>query len=196
MFGLDIPADFSYNGKINYIQMDTGSFSKLMGKKKEVKEALAKNYSFSKTKPLLAIILDHELSPKEEKQVHTFLDAVSNLDLEVVVLTDSNLDSMHLPNVIYLPYSRKNRNEVLGAADMSLVFDFSDVEEMHLNGVIPISSKRKNLLDYNPSRETGNGFIYKKDSPWAIFEALVRARETFKLPYDWKHIVREGMKSV
>jgi len=85
---------------------------------------------------------------------------------------------------------------LLEAADMALVFEFSDVEEMLLNGVIPISSLRPEVSDYNPNRETGNGFIFKKESPWAIFAALVRARETFKFPYDWKHIIRQGMSSV
>ncbi len=176
--------------------MDTSSVGKLLAQKKEAKSILSKKLSFSKKKPLLGIFLDNELSKETEKKIHVFLEAVSELDIEVIVLADSNLDSLHLPNVIYLPYNRASRQMLLVATDMSLVFDFSDVDEMLLNGIIPISPTRAGVSDYNPSRETGNGFIYKKESPWAIFEATVRARETFKLPYDWKHMVRQGMGSV
>jgi starch synthase len=78
---------------------------------------------------------------------------------------------------------------------MALVFPFSDVEEIMLNGVIPISMNRPGIKDYNPNKETGNGFVYKKEDSWSIFAALVRAVETFKFPYDWKHIVRQGILS-
>ncbi len=176
--------------------METNSVSKLIQQKKETKASISKKYSFSNKKPLLGIFLDKDLSKDIENKVHVFLEASQELDVEVVVLADGNLDSLHLPNVIYLPYNRNNRKTLLEASDMALVFDFSDVEEMLLNGVIPISSLRPEVSDYNPNRETGNGFIFKKDSPWAIFAALVRARETFKFPYDWKHIIRQGMSSV
>lgn len=176
--------------------MEINSVGKLLAQKKEAKDILSKKFSFSKKKPLLGIFLDNELSEEAENRLHVFLEAVSELDVEVIVLADSNLDSLHLPKVIYLPYNRSSRQTLLVAADMSLVFDFSDVDEMLLNGIIPISSTRPGVSDYNPNRETGNGFVYKKESPWAIFEATVRARETFKLPYDWKHMVRQGMSSV
>ena len=176
--------------------MEINSVTKLIQQKKETKQILSKRYSFSSKRPLLGIFLDKELSKDVENKVHVFLEASQELDIEVVVLADSNLDSLHLPNVIYLPYNRTNRQTLLEATDMALVFEFSDVEEMLLNGVIPISSLRPEISDYNPNRETGNGFIFKKESPWAIFAALVRARETFKFPYDWKHLIRQGMSSV
>jgi hypothetical protein len=176
--------------------METNSVSKLLKQKKETKASISKKYSFSNKKPLLGIFLDKDLSKDAEKRVHVFLEASQELDVEVVVLADGNLDSLHLPNVIYLPYNRNNRKTLLEASDMALVFKFSDVEEMLLNGVIPISSLRPEVSDYNPNRETGNGFVFKKESPWAIFAALVRARETFKFPYDWKHIIRQGMGSI
>ena len=176
--------------------MDTSSVGKLLEQKKEIKKELSKKLSFSRKKPLLGIILDHELSEESEQNIRMFLEAAAVIDTEVIVLADSNLENLSLPNIIYLPYSRKNRKMILEAIDIALVFDFSDVEEMLLNGVIPISSSREEVADYNPNHETGNGFIYKQENPWCIFAALVRARETFKFPYDWKHIVRQGMGSV
>lgn len=176
--------------------MDLSSVGQLLRQKGAAKKDLAKIFSFSFKKPLLGIFLDKELSKESEKTVRMFLEAVNVLDMEVIVLADSNLDSLSLPNVIYLPYSRLNRKSLLEAADMALTFEFSDVEEMLLNGVIPISPIRPEIKDYNPNVESGNGFIYKKEDPWYIFAALVRARETFKFPYDWKHIVRQGITAV
>lgn len=142
------------------------------------------------------MFLDNELSEDIEKKMERFLEGVTAIDVNVIVLADSNLETFSLPNVIILPYSRSNRNALLEASDMALGFEFNDVEEMLLNGVIPISSVRSEIADYNPNRETGNSFVYRSDDPWGIFAALVRARETFKFPYDWKHIVRQGLESV
>lgn len=170
--------------------------NKLFSAKKKAKKLLAKKLMFSWKKPLLGIFLDKALTPKIEKRIEVFLNGTMALDMEVIVLTDSNLDVFSLPNIIILPYGRINRKELLEASDMALCFDFSDVEEILMNGVIPVSMKRPEVSDYDPNHETGNSFIYKQDDPWHVFAALVRARETFKFPYDWKHIVRIGLGSV
>ncbi|MBI4975354.1 hypothetical protein HZC20_01630 [Candidatus Peregrinibacteria bacterium] len=144
-------------------------------------------------KILLGIFLDKALSKPEEEKLKIILDGLNAIDVQVVALADSN---MHLfegvAGAFVLHYTRLNRHKLLMAADIALSFDFSDIEELMINGVIPISSKRPEVFDYDPNRETGNGFIYKNDSPWGIFAALVRALETFKFPYDWKHIMRQG----
>lgn len=176
--------------------MDSQSVSQLLKEKKSVKTELAKKFSFSPKRPLLGVFIDKELGKEDEKNLIQFLEGSAVLDIEVVVLADSNLDSLSFPNVICLPYGRHNRKVLLEAVDMALTFDFTDVEEILLNGVIPISSSRRELSDYNPNQETGNGFIYKQNNAWCIFAALVRARETFKFPYDWKHIVRQGISSI
>ncbi len=186
-----------YNFWITKIKnMDSSSVGQLLRQKKEAKKNMGKMFSFSSKKPLLGIFLDKELPQESEKKVSMFLQAVKVLDIEVALLADSNLASLSLPNVIYIPYSRLNRKSLLEAADMALTFEFTDVEEMLLNGVIPISPNRPEVKDYNPNIESGNGFIYKQEDPWCIFAALVRARETFKFPYDWKHIVRQGITAV
>jgi len=170
--------------------------NKLLSKKKQTKKNLSKDLKLSSKKPLLAIFVDNELSKKQEEMIDMFLSGISSIDLQVVVLADSNLKSFKSPMITVLPYSRHNRQILLEAADMALSFSFSDIEEMLLNGVIPISPKRNEIVDYNPNREVGNAFIYTKEDPWAIFAALVRARETYKFPYDWKHLIREGVESV
>lgn len=167
--------------------------NKLVKRKQQAKLELAKKLSFSHKKPLLGIFLDNPLTKKTEQRMEIFLKGLSALDIELVVLTDSNLDTFSLPNVIIFPYGRNNRKVLLESADMALCFPFTDVEELLINGIIPISSKRPEVCDYDANRETGNSFIYKNEDPWFIFAALARARETFKFPYDWKHIIRQGL---
>lgn len=164
--------------------------------KKKAKIELSQELGLSKDKLLLGIFLDKNLTKKNELEMVSFvLEGIEAVDMEVVLLSDDDIESFG-KNVCHLPYNRKNRHKLLEAADLALTFSFSDVGEMLLNGVIPVSSKRKDVEDYNPNRETGNGFVYKSNSQWGIFAALVRASETFKFPYDWKHIVRSGVYSV
>ena len=164
--------------------------------KKESKKNLSKELSLSAKRPILAIFLDNEISKSEEKNIMKFLEGVSAIDLEVVILADSNLDVLSFAHVVALPYSRKNRKKLLEATDMALCFNFTDVEELLLNGIIPISSQSVEVKNYNPTRETGNCFVYKNNDPWCVFASVVRAVETFKFPYDWKHIIRQGRASV
>lgn len=174
--------------------MENKSVDDLLRHKKEVKKKLAKTLAFSNKKPLLGIFLDNELSTDMETAMKPLLEGLKAVDIEVVILADSNLEALE-KNGNILPYGRKNRSNLLAAADMAMVFAFSDIEEMLLNGIIPVSSERPEISDYNPNRETGNSFIYKQNNHWCVFAAMIRAIETFKFPYDWKHIVRQGLLS-
>jgi hypothetical protein len=57
---------------------------------------------------------------------------------------------------------------------------------------VPIVYKgTKGFYDYNPVKEFGNAFIYKQDNPWHMLQAVIRAAETYKFPYDWKTLRAE-----
>lgn len=176
--------------------MSTSSLDNFIKQKKEVKKFLAQKLSFNSKKPLLGIVLDKELSQKFEETLKKILEGTAHIDVQVVILADTNLNASAVPHTVVLPYSRNNRKIVLQACDITLGFDFSDVEEMLLNGTIPVSPVRPEVADYNPNSETGNAFVYKNSDHWCIFAALVRALETFKFPYDWTNIVRRGLEMV
>lgn len=176
--------------------MQETSVNSLLKQKKETKKAFVKDLHLSKKIPLLAIILDKDLTKMHKELITAFLKGAPALNMEVIVLADKAIKFAKSPKVTFLPYNRQNRKVLLEAADMALAFPFNDVEEMLINGVIPVSVKRQEVQNYNPNEETGNSFIYEQSDPWHLFAALVRARETFKFPYDWKHIVREGVNSV
>lgn len=176
--------------------MSTSSLDNFIKQKKEVKKFLAQKLGFNIKKPLLGIVLDKELTTKREETLQKILEGTAHVNVQVVILADTNLGVFALPHAVVLPYSRNNRKVLLQASDIALGFEFSDVEEMLLNGTIPVSPTRTGVCDYNPNHETGNSFIYKFDNHWCIFAALVRALETFKFPYDWNSIVRQGLETV
>jgi len=90
------------------------------------------------------------------------------------------------------------RRKMYAASDMALFF--ADETEELMNclayGVIPITPQQKHLSDYNPIQESGNAFIANHETAWGWFAALVRAIETYKLPYDWRTIQKHAMETV
>lgn len=175
--------------------MTSSALNNFIENKKTAKRLFSEKYSFSNKRPLLGIILDKELSRKNEECLKKILEGTEHINVQVVVVADTNLDVSYSPHTIFIPYSRKDRKQLLEASDMALCFHFNDVEEMLFNGTIPISFSRAEVRDYNPNQETGNGFVYKNEDHWCIFAALIRALETFKFPYDWKNIVRQGLET-
>lgn len=175
--------------------MSDNDVNNLIKKKQEAKKSFAKKLSFSYKRPLLGIFLDKELSKEEAKKMNEILEGIATINMDVILLADSNVEEFSIPHVIFLPYSQANRKTLLEACDMAIALPFNDVDEFLLNGIIPVSDKKGGLKDYNPNFETGNSFTYKTDSSWGVFAALVRATETFKFPFDWRNIVREGVRS-
>ena len=174
--------------------MPVDSLDNLLKKKGGTKESLCKKLSINNGKPLLGVVLDKKLSLSDEKVLRSILEGVSHIDINIVVLTDTNV--FDDKKVKHMSYDRRGRRELLEASDISLSFPFSDVQEILLNGTVPISPPRPEILDYNPNKETGNGFVYEESDCWCMFAAIVRALETFKFPHDWKNIVRQGLSSV
>jgi len=89
--------------------------------------------------------------------------------------------------------------KMYAAADMSLFFASADEVELRhclAYGSVPISPEQDLLADYNPVQESGNAFIASPHTPWNWFAALVRATETYKLPYDWRTIQKHCMETV
>jgi hypothetical protein len=57
---------------------------------------------------------------------------------------------------------------------------------------VPIlSNKIEGFFDFNPLKENGNAFLFTENTPWHMLEAVIRAKETFKFPYDWKTLREE-----
>jgi len=176
--------------------MSEESLIEFLRSKKEAKQALCDRLAFEQKMPLIALVIDNELSDRDERIIEKLLEGAHSLNVEIVVLADTNLDSFSFPHVHHVPYSQNDREAVLRASDMMVALPHNDIEEWLLNGVVPISHARKEVSDYNPTKETGNSFIYgdyEKVDHYSIFAALVRALETYKFPYDWKNIIGTGL---
>lgn len=170
-----------------------------MKTKKDAKHALCKKLSFDCEMPLIGLVIDRPLEEGHREMIEKFLEGSEALDVEIVVVADTDLDSFSFPHVHHVPYSEKNRKETMQAMDMMVTLPFNDLEEMWLNGVVPVSCKRKGVSDYDPNRESGNSFVYgdiETASCWKVFAGVVRALETFKFPYDWQSIVINGLEKL
>ena len=174
--------------------MDKNSLDDLLDKKRKTKKALCEKLSIDDSSALLGIVLDKKLSKSEKKILRNVVEGAHHININVIILTDTSL--FNPGKIPHLEYSRESRHKLLEASDMSLIFSFSDVQEILLNGTVPISPDRKEVSDYDPNRETGNGFVYRENDYWCAFATLVRALETFKFPYDWNNIVKKGVSSV
>ena len=72
----------------------------------------------------------------------------------------------------------------------------TELQECFRSGIVPVSAPSSLLEDYDPVQESGNAFLFGQTNVWQCFAALVRAIETYKLPFDWRTIQRNGMETV
>jgi len=109
------------------------------------------------------------------KQLH---EALFELDIAYYVVKDNDdLDLFIEKSDIWLLLSDKydNSEDILG------------------NGLVPVVSQnvaaKLNIDKYNPIKEEGAGYIYKKKNVWNVLAALFSAVENFQFPFDWKNLV-------
>jgi starch synthase len=56
--------------------------------------------------------------------------------------------------------------------------------------VAPNTDIYKDIIeDYNPNKESGNGFLYDGSTKYNILASVIRAAEVKKFPYDWSSLV-------
>lgn len=98
-----------------------------------------------------------------------------------------------------IPHQEHSVASMLAAADMSLFLtDPANVPELRKcleNGAVPVSLQTNALKNYDPNQESGTAFLFEKPTVWHAFAAVIRALETFRFPYDWKTIQKEGMEA-
>lgn len=188
--------------------MEMGAISKTLTNKKAAKDYLRNKFGLNvnKRKLVLSIIVDEKSKPDDALCfLKSFLEGIKAVSVSVLILTPQSLkgklDDFKSPRGVFVMQSNNTLTEkALEASDVSFVFPLAATTQEHLNlmwhlGVVPIAPE-KSAQDYDPNKETGNSFITRKDDAWGIFAALVRAAETFRFPYDWKHIVRQALKAI
>ena len=110
----------------------------------------------------------------------------------------TTLAKEHRHRVHIVPDTEETLGTMYAASDMALFLsDPANTKELRLcmtSGIVPISVPCRSLENYDPVQESGNAFLSESAHPWQCFAALVRAMETYKLPFDWRTIQRNGME--
>ncbi|PKL36487.1 hypothetical protein CVV38_01105 [Candidatus Peregrinibacteria bacterium HGW-Peregrinibacteria-1] len=176
--------------------MQFKSVESLWDSKKISKKSLEKEMKLDfKGNLLVAVMLDHATNGSQGGDITDLIEGAKSIGINVVVLmSPDSADSLPSKNILL--YNEKNRLKLIEASDAALVFAFTDIEELILNGVVPIGLREKGIEDYNPNKETGNGFCYDENDIWSLFAAVVRAKETFRFPFDWKHLIYNSLRKL
>ncbi|MDD4351525.1 MAG: hypothetical protein PHU71_00890 [Candidatus Gracilibacteria bacterium] len=184
------------------------SFSpKTLAKRQPNKDAFQKKCSLKNTKDKLLITVFMPFLKEDQalSNLQQMREGLSELNVQLVILSEEKLAGFEKVvgmEVAVLDASLENLHLALGGTDILLfpaklkrkTFAIDLAMKYGAVPVMPESEKVAELVeDYDPSSEKGAAFLYKDDSVWSMFRALVRAWETFKLPYDWKGIQRNGM---
>ena len=51
------------------------------------------------------------------------------------------------------------------------------------------------VRDYDPTEQTGNGFVFFDETPVALWDAIRRAKQIFAKPEQWREIMRRAMSA-
>jgi len=66
-------------------------------------------------------------------------------------------------------------------------------------GAIPVVRKTGGLADtvedFNPRKNSGNGFVFEKFDSFSLFGAIVRGLETFKYKKIWEGLIKKAMRT-
>lgn len=156
---------------------------------------------------------EKELFPRED--LFRLLEGLMVLDVKVVVIdTQQPADLNNLGEFSGHPTGHitwynpqqdnsspateeKEVDRLLLAADLAILFNHhADIVQLlkHYGVVIVADEKCPLLSNYKPNEETGNAFLFNKKDLWSVFAHVVKALETFRFPYDWKHIIRNMQK--
>jgi hypothetical protein len=192
--------------------------------KKEIFNSLVKKRGKKKVfkpEPKTALVLlfatdlngEKELFPREG--LFRLLEGLLVLDVKVVVIdTQQPADLNNLGEFAGRPTGHitwynpqqdnsgqakeeKEIDRLLLAADLAILFNHhADLVQLLMHyGVVTVADENCPLLStYKPNEETGNAFLFKKRDLWSIFATVVKALETFRFPFDWKHIIRNMQK--
>jgi len=141
---------------------------------------------------------------KDKNIVSGLIEALNSINAAIVLFhsgDDNEVPFDFREKTVVISVNSKRWRMFFEACDMMIILsdmiDENFLYDLWQNGIIPIASESVHpLSNYNPNDETGNAFTYASKNIWEIFASTVRAIETFKFPYDWKHIIRQGMKAL
>ncbi|MBI5151918.1 hypothetical protein HZA39_00110 [Candidatus Peregrinibacteria bacterium] len=171
-------------------------------KKKIYRNEVANNFPFKPKNgtPIIGIWYN---DGKDKNMAAGLIDGLKSIGIPVVLITktDGAVPFDFREKCATVSTHDANYRMFYEACDMMIMMndavDENFLYDLWQNGIIPIAIEGIDAIsNYNPNNETGNAFTYASKNIWEIFAAVVRGIETYKFPYDWKHIIRQGLKSL
>ncbi|MCK9272723.1 hypothetical protein M0P65_04210 [Candidatus Gracilibacteria bacterium] len=155
--------------------------------KQVTKANLKTQYLISKNIPLLGIVAINDIETR-----NFIIKGLSDIGIGAIVVgTDEDFS---LENIASTP--KLNSNVIAG-------FDFFIYDNEHESvdvvkfmsvGVVPIMPENNTfsgiLKAFNPMKFEGNGFFYKKESPYCVFEKVISYCENIKFPEDKRVLLK------
>ena len=177
------------------------------------KEILRQKFNLSQGDDKFILGMVGRLS--EQKGLDILMEVIEpmldNFKFELVVVGQGDSKYMSFfsdlekkyPNIkTHLSYDAILPRFVFAGADAILIpskFEPCGLTQMEAMryGAVPIVRKTGGLADsvedYNPTEQTGTGFVFEKFDRYALFGTIIRAIETHKYPKHWEGIQKRAM---
>lgn len=84
-----------------------------------------------------------------------------------------------------------NQEWVLRNAQVLLIPHSPSKKELAVaqhNKLVPLTVQNPYLRNFNPAKETGEGFLFEAGNTWDFVRAVVRAAENKQFSYDWGNL--------
>ncbi|MBU6431074.1 glycogen synthase [Patescibacteria group bacterium] len=179
------------------------------------KEILRQKFNLPQVNNKFIIGIVSRLS--EQKGLDVLMEAIepmlNNFDFEMVVVGQGDSKYMSFftdlekkyPSIkTHLSYDAILPRFVFAGADAILIpskFEPCGLTQMEAMryGCVPIVRKTGGLADsvedYNPTKQTGTGFVFEKFDKFALFGTMIRVLETYKYPKFWEGIQKRAMSA-
>lgn len=162
-------------------------------KKEQAKEALQKvtGLSFPSSGRTFLVALELEKEDTPERLIkEELLFALEGTKIHTVVIGENP----HSHSFKYINFVEKEKKDTIEKAADLFIWprEERELKIMHY-GTVCLSRSNENVNPYNSQKETGDGFICDETSHYALFAEIVRAEESYKFTYDWKHICQNAM---
>lgn len=176
---------------------DSSSFSKLFEKKKALKRDCARSLELPMTSklPLVGFVVEGE---RDAMLLSSLLEGIRTLGVPLVVFVRDydvgNLPVVLMEGITVVGQSDPHYTSMWRACDAAFCLSNESVRAAFDDAIVPLAlSSLHGVKNYDPNHETGNSFLFDAAgsdaaTSWTMFAALVRACETYKFPFDWKHI--------
>lgn len=184
--------------------------AKLLKKKFDEKECLQVKYWLKKDKTVFTVWITLPLTLGNWSD--ELIDAINwclNLGMHVVLLASAEKEFQ----VIIEEFQRKHvgkiavlSDELESEADIYALSDICLFLEMDINKIksclsywcVPVCFQDKVpiIQNFDPLLEKWNWYILTKKDVWHLIEGVLRAKETYRFPYDWETLKARCVETV